>query len=78
MYNISNDWLIMLPNFIVLGLIPGTQIQINFTDWLIVASILVLFITLWPLIKVFLYRLIIIHRLSVIVLALLIEDQSLV
>ena len=25
----------MVPNFIVLGLIPGTHIQINFTDWLI-------------------------------------------
>jgi hypothetical protein len=68
----------MVPNFIVLGLIPGTHIQINFTDWLIVASLLVLFIALWPLIRIFIYRLVVLHRLFFTILALLTIDRRLV
>lgn len=32
-----------MQSFIVLGIIPGTHIQINFTDWLVCAGVFVLF-----------------------------------
>lgn len=63
----------MFQNFIILGLIPGTHVQINFTDWLVVASLLGLFITMWPLVRFYLVQFIIRHQLILIVQALLSE-----
>ena len=66
----------MFQNFIVLGLIPGTHIQINFDDWLILASVVALWITIWPIIRLSIYRLIVAHRLTFIVLTLLFENHQ--
>jgi hypothetical protein len=37
----------MLDGFIVLGLVPGTQLQITFDAWLIILSSLVSFVWIW-------------------------------
>lgn len=37
----------MLDEFIVLGLIPGTQIQITFTIWLVLSTSLVTAVSFW-------------------------------
>ena len=66
----------MFQNFIILGLIPGTHVEINFTDWLIVASLLGLLISLWPLIRLYMARFIVRHKLAFIVQVLLSEDRQ--
>ena len=63
----------MFQNFIILGLIPGTHVQINFTDWIVVASVIGLFISMWPLIRFYMVRFMIQHQLTFIVQALLTE-----
>ncbi|HUD07848.1 MAG TPA: hypothetical protein VMQ52_02110 [Candidatus Saccharimonadales bacterium] len=63
----------MFQNFIILGLIPGTHVQINFTDWIVVASVIGLFISMWPLIRFYMVRFMIRHQLTFIVQALLTE-----
>ena len=65
----------MFQNFIILGLIPGTHIQINFTDWLVLASVMGLFMMLLPLIQPFTARSIVRHHLNLIALALLFSDR---
>jgi hypothetical protein len=37
----------MLDTFIVLGLVPGTQLQITFTTWIVVSITLISGISLW-------------------------------
>jgi hypothetical protein len=74
MYNCLKGRQFMVQNFIILGLIPGTHIQINFTDWLVLASVLSLLMMLWPLIRPLFIRIIARQQLTFIALALLIED----
>ncbi len=64
----------MVQNFIILGLIPGTHVQINFNDWLIVACILGIVVLSWPLFSSRMARFIIRQRLNFIALTLLIEN----
>ncbi len=40
-----------MQNFIVLGLVPGTHIQLTFTFWLIVSSIVIGLPTLFILVR---------------------------
>ncbi|MGD0284560.1 MAG: hypothetical protein ABSB12_03130 [Candidatus Saccharimonadales bacterium] len=65
----------MFQNFIILGLIPGTHVQINFTVWLILASMLGLLMMLLPLIQPFTTRFIVRHHINLIALALLFSDR---
>jgi hypothetical protein len=37
----------MLDGFIVLGLIPGTQLQITFDAWIIISASIASFVWLW-------------------------------
>ncbi len=37
----------MLDTFIVLGLVPGTQLQITFTTWIVLSTTLICGISLW-------------------------------
>jgi hypothetical protein len=65
----------MVQNFIILGLIPGTHIQINFTDWIILASVLGLLMMSWPLIQVLTTRFISRQQINLIALTLLFSDR---
>jgi uncharacterized protein (DUF983 family) len=43
-------------DFIVLGLIPGTHIQINFQHWLHFASLLCVVLIVWKLQRLHIFR----------------------
>ena len=76
MYNCLKGEAKMFQNFIILGLIPGTHVEINFTDWLLAASVIGLFITMWPLVRFYIVRFTIRHQLTFIVQVLLSEGRQ--